>query len=107
MIKPDEAYKIIDRIMDGGDWSDDAWDALCMAMDAIEIKNREQSNGKICDYCHKDLDGYVKPLEKNSHAFIWWNAMDGWHLSLKAKGWHGMAPIKYCPMCGRRLKCEN
>ena len=56
-----------------------------------------------CEYCHEDSDGYVIPLEKNSHAFIRFG-IDGWELSLKAKGWHGSAKIRYCPMCGRRLE---
>lgn len=55
-----------------------------------------------CEYCHEDSDGYVKPIEKNSHAFVRFG-MDGWELSLKANGWHGEARIKFCPMCGRRL----
>lgn len=57
----------------------------------------------MCDYCHEDSDGYVKPIEKNGHAFVWFNYL-GWHLSLKAKGWHGVAPINFCPMCGRKLE---
>ena len=59
----------------------------------------EQTN---CEYCHEDSDGYVKPVEKNCHAFIRFG-MDGWELSLKTNGWHGSAKIRYCPMCGRRL----
>ena len=55
-----------------------------------------------CKYCHKDPDGYVKPLEKNCHAYIGFG-MQGWVIELKAKGWRGKAPIKFCPMCGRRL----
>ena len=31
---------------------------------------------------------------------------NGWELSLKAKGWHGSAKIKYCPICGRSLTHE-
>ena len=58
-----------------------------------------------CEYCHEDSDGYVKPIEKNSHAFVRFG-MDGWELSLKANGWHGEARIKFCPMCGRRLADE-
>ena len=23
-----------------------------------------------CEYCHEDLEGYVKPLEKNCHAYL-------------------------------------
>ena len=55
-----------------------------------------------CYYCHEDTEGYVEPLEKNGHAFIRFG-MDGWELSIKAKGWHGSAKIRYCPMCGRDL----
>ena len=51
-----------------------------------------------CEYCHTDRDGYVFPLEKNSHAFI-----DRDKIVLKANGWRGEAKIKYCPICGRRL----
>lgn len=55
-----------------------------------------------CEYCHEDSDGYVMPIEKNGHAFICFS-MNGWELSLRAKGWHGSAKIKYCPICGRDL----
>lgn len=61
------------------------------------------SRQAACEYCHEDSDGYVKPIEKNCHAFISFG-MEGWELSLKANGWHGNAKIKYCPMCGRELK---
>ena len=57
---------------------------------------------KFCEYCNPDSDGYVKPLEKNSHAFIRFG-MNGWEISLQAKGWHGECKIRYCPMCGRDL----
>ena len=57
---------------------------------------------KFCEYCNEDSDGYVKPLEKNSHAFIRFG-MNGWEISLQAKGWHGECKIRYCPMCGRDL----
>lgn len=57
---------------------------------------------KVCEYCHEDSDGYVKPIEKNNHAFVRFG-MDGWELNLKANGWHGSAKIRYCPMCGRDL----
>jgi len=58
-----------------------------------------------CEYCHEDSDGYVRPLEKNCHAFVR-HGINGWEISLKAKGWSGSAKIKYCPMCGRELKHE-
>jgi hypothetical protein len=57
---------------------------------------------KFCEYCNEDSDGYVKPLEKNCHAFIRFG-MNGWEISLQAKGWHGECKIRYCPMCGRDL----
>ena len=56
----------------------------------------------FCEYCNEDSDGYVKPIEKNCHAFIRFG-MNGWELDLKANGWHGSAKIRYCPMCGRDL----
>lgn len=57
----------------------------------------------LCEYCHEDSDGYVKPLEKNCHAFVRFG-MDGWEISLKANGWRGQCKIRYCPMCGRNLR---
>ena len=57
---------------------------------------------KFCEYCNEDSDGYVKPIEKNNHAFVRFG-MAGWELSLQANGWHGSAKIRYCPMCGRDL----
>jgi hypothetical protein len=65
-------------------------------------ENKLRANLGFCEYCNEDSDGYVKPLEKNCHAFIHFG-MDGWELSLSAKGWHGSAKIRYCPMCGRDL----
>lgn len=65
-------------------------------------ENKFRARLGFCEYCNEDSDGYVKPLEKNSHAFIRFG-MDGWELSLKANGWHGSAKIRYCPMCGRDL----
>jgi hypothetical protein len=59
-----------------------------------------------CIYCHEDSDGYVKPIEKNCHAFIRFG-MNGWEISLSAKGWNGSAKIMYCPMCGRKLKNDK
>ena len=59
----------------------------------------------FCEYCNEDSDGYVKPIEKNNHAFVRFG-MNGWELSLKANGWHGSVKIRYCPMCGRRLVNE-
>lgn len=68
----------------------------------VRDKSKLRSVGGRCDYCNEDSDGYVKPIEKNCHAFVRFG-MDGWELSLKANGWHGSAKIRYCPMCGRDL----
>ena len=77
----------------------EAWqDALDRAQGAINNLQPVQPTQTNCEYCHTDRDGYVFPLEKNSHAFI-----DRDKIVLKAKGWRGEAKIKYCPICGRRL----
>lgn len=65
-----------------------------------------QPENADCIYCHEDSDGYVKPIEKNCHAFIRFG-MNGWEISLSAKGWNGSAKIMYCPMCGRKLKNDK
>ena len=74
-------------------------------MDAVNNLPPAQPEPSACEYCHEDSDGYVTPIEKNGHASIRFG-MDGWELSLHAKGWHGSAKIKYCPICGRRLTHE-
>ena len=65
-------------------------------------ENKLRSGLEVCEYCHEDSEGYVVPIEKNCHAFIRFG-MNGWELDMKAKGWHGNAKIRYCPMCGRDL----
>ena len=65
-------------------------------------ENKLRARLGFCEYCNEDADGYVKPIDKNCHAFIRFG-MNGWELSLKANGWHGSAKIRYCPMCGRDL----
>ncbi len=60
------------------------------------------SKQTFCEYCNTDSDGYVKPLEKNCHAFISYG-FNGWVLSFRGGGWHGGCKIRYCPMCGRDL----
>lgn len=65
-------------------------------------ENKLRARLGFCEYCNEDADGYVRPIEKNCHAFIRFG-MNGWELSLKANGWHGSAKIRYCPMCGRDL----
>lgn len=56
-----------------------------------------------CEYCHEDAGGYVKPIEKNGHAFLHFGII-GWSLALRANRWSGEAPINFCPMCGRKLR---
>lgn len=65
-------------------------------------ENKLRARLGFCEYCNEDSDGYVKPIEKNNHAFVRFG-MNGWELDLKANGWHGSAKIRYCPMCGRDL----
>lgn len=57
---------------------------------------------KDCEYCQPDADGYVKPIEKNGHAFIY-PVFGRWQLCIKLKGDRRECDINYCPMCGRRL----
>lgn len=76
-----------------------------LSTNLAEVGTDAISRQAACEYCHEDSDGYVMPLEKNCHAFIRYG-MNGWELSLKAKGWHGSAKIKYCPICGRSLTHE-
>ena len=65
-------------------------------------ENKLREDLGFCEYCNEDADGYVKPIEKNNHAFVRFGT-NGWELSLKANGWHGSAKIRYCPMCVRDL----
>ena len=55
-----------------------------------------------CEYCHEDSDGYVRPIEKNSHA---WLVRRGRTMKLRVgfKGEYRECDILFCPMCGRRL----
>lgn len=55
-----------------------------------------------CEYCHEDSEGYVRPIEKNSHA---WLVRRGRTMKLRIgfKGEYRECDILFCPMCGRRL----
>ncbi len=64
------------------------------------------TKSKICPYCYEDTDGYVKPLEKNCHAFISFSPINGWVMYLRYKTWRKEININFCPMCGRGLKKE-
>lgn len=60
-------------------------------------------NNKPCLYCHDKVDGYIKPLDKNCHAFIYYSPINGWVMNLKYNTWCKEIEINYCPMCGREL----
>lgn len=77
--------------------------ALGAALAKTYIEQLPSAQPEPCEYCNEDSDGYVKPIEKNNHAFVRFG-MNGWELSLRANGWHGSTKIMYCPMCGRELK---
>lgn len=94
----------IDAILAIKDYGNsDRANALGLAECAVTTLPSAQPKQTDCEYCHEDSDGYVRPLEKNCHAFVRYG-INGWEISLKAKGWSGSAKIKYCPMCGRELK---
>lgn len=52
-----------------------------------------------CEYCHEDMDGFVRPIEKNCHASISYPNK----LILKFGKERREVEINYCPMCGRNL----
>ena len=81
-------------------------DGIDFAISKLSVLSPAQLEQTNCDYCHEDVDGYVKPIEKNGHAFVRFG-MNGWELELKAKGWHGETKIQYCPICGRKLKNDK
>ena len=66
---------------------------------ALPSAQPEQTN---CEYCHEDRDGYVRPIERNSHA---WLVRRGRTIKLRVgfKGEYRECDILFCPMCGRRL----
>jgi len=76
----------------------DAYEALAQLPPA----QPEQTD---CEYCHEDSDGYVRPIEKNSHA---WLVRRGRTMKLRVcfKGEYRECDILFCPMCGRRLTDE-
>ena len=86
MVWTDSDFELADR---------NRWQMDVEALKKLQPIQPTQTN---CEYCHTDRDGYVFPLEKNSHAFI-----DRDRIVLKANGWRGEAKIKYCHICGRRL----
>lgn len=78
---------------------DEADQFACRIYDVLMSAEPEQTN---CEYCHEDSNGYVRPIEKNSHA---WLVRRGRTMKLRVsfKGGYSECDILYCPMCGRRL----
>ena len=68
----------------------------------IQLLPSAQPEQTDCEYCHEDSDGYVRPIEKNSHA---WLVRRGRTMKLRVgfKGEYRECDILFCPMCGRRL----
>ena len=56
-----------------------------------------------CKYCHQDHEGYSTSLDKNAHAYI---AFPNF-LVIQFGGQIRKCEIKFCPMCGRKLKEET
>ena len=98
----DEAEEWIEAVYCGHDEQRER-DAIKHVINGIKKLPSAQPEQTDCEYCHEDADGYVKPLEKNCHAYVNRGFM-GWHIVLKAMGWMGEAKINFCPMCGRELK---
>lgn len=84
---------------------DDDWepDYATDRMNELPSAQPEQTD---CEYCHQDPDGYVRPIEKNSHA---WLVRRGKVVKLRVrlKGEYRECDILFCPMCGRRLIDER
>ena len=53
-----------------------------------------------CEYCHEDIDGYVRSIEKNCHAYYRFPNK----LVIQFGRESREAIINYCPMCGRKLE---
>ena len=95
-IKVIDSDKLINAINEG---SYDVNLSAVMALGAVMLNTKKQ---EICEYCHEDSDGYVRPIEKNSHA---WLVRRGRAMKLRVgfKGEYRECDILFCPMCGRKL----
>ena len=76
--------------------------SLCAYKEILEDLPSAQPKQTDCEYCHEDFDGYVRPIEKNSPA---WLIRQGRTMKLRVcfKGGKSECDILFCPMCGRRL----
>lgn len=70
-----------------------------------ELTEYKQLN-KHCDYCYCDKEGYVKPIDRRCHVFVDANIHEG-NIVVNFNGSSKKYPIKYCPMCGRRLEYDG
>lgn len=59
----------------------------------------EKLSQETCPYCHEDRDGYVSA---NGAFFLHLDSHEGW-LLYAGKSKCKPRPVKYCPMCGRKL----
>jgi uncharacterized C2H2 Zn-finger protein len=111
-----EAISVLESINAKTDYfliNDDARaEAIDMATSALQAQDVPDTNvGSMvsrqtaCEYCHEDSDGYVRPVEKNSHA---WLVRRGKTMKLRVcfKGEYRECDILFCPMCGRSLTHE-
>lgn len=78
-------------------------EAIGLAKTMVVTMPSVQPEQTDCEYCYEDSDGYVRPIEKNSHA---WLVRRGKTMKLRIcfKGEYRECDILFCPMCGRRLK---
>ena len=59
----------------------------------------EKLSQEKCIYCHEDREGYIK---SNGAFYLYYDRFEGWLLHA-GKSKCKPRPIKYCPMCGRKL----
>lgn len=62
----------------------------------------EKISYKHCDYCYCDKEGYVKPIDKRGHVFVDTTIYEG-NIVVRFNKLKNKYPIKYCPMCGRKI----
>lgn len=60
----------------------------------------DEVRGVGCACCKEDRDGYTMPLEKNAHAWVQYPNK----LVIQFGKEIRKCEIKYCPMCGARMK---
>ena len=73
---------------------------IFQAIDEQPTISPEEVRGVGCAYCKEDRDGYTMPLEKNAHAWVQYPNK----LVIQFGKEIRKCEIKYCPMCGARMK---